>query len=401
MTSIALAGAGWVAAVHGMAADAVDGVEVVRVGSRTRAGAARRAAQAGGVPCALDDLPGGADVVVVATPAAAHPAEAARAVDAGAAVLVETPLAATLSGADEIVALAGRGRVAYAENLVHSPVVAEAVQACRNMGGTTHLEVRFAQGRPDAGSPRLDRAWGGGVLFDLGVHAVALAILMAAPARVTSVVQATLSSGAAGGDGAADGDDAGDEPDGEGPGTGDGESGDDAPATDGGETDEDAPATDGGQTDGDSGGASTDDRAVDEDAFVVLGFDTGLRAEVRASWRAAAPTWDAQAASPTSAVRLELVPAPSVELNGVGLRLPPAPAGLPTDQLHHLGYTGQLASLAAALRGGRPPQPGAELGRLVLDILCAAYTAARTGRAESVPFAGDRSLTPHELWRGG
>jgi predicted dehydrogenase len=374
VTTLALAGAGWVAAVHGMAARAVDGVEVVRVGSRTRAAAARRAAQAGGVPCTLDDLPGDADAVVVATPAAAHPREAARAVDAGAAVLVETPLAATLAGADEIVALARRGRVAYAENLVHSPVVAEAVQACRRMGGTTHLEVRFAQGRPEAGSPRLDAAWGGGVLFDLGVHAIAVALLLAAPDRVTSVVEAKLSAGAGGS-------------------AKRGAGGDNADADD--DTDDD---TDDGADDVPE--EEPGDGEVDEDAVVVLGFDSGLRAEVRASWRAAAPTWDAQAASPTSAVRLELVPEPSVELNGVPLRLDPPPDGLPTDQLHHLGYTGQFAALADALPGGERLRPRAEFGRLVLDVVCAAYAAAGSGGAEAVPFAGDRNLTPHQLWRG-
>ncbi len=345
MTTLALAGAGWVAAVHGMAAGAADGVEVGLVAGRTAAGAARRAAQAGGTPCRLDDLPGDADAVVVATPPVAHRREAERAVDGGAAVLVETPLAATLDDADHIVALAGRGRVAYAENLVHSPVVAEAVRACRQMGNATHLEVRFAQGPPDPGSARLDPAWGGGALFDLGVHAVTLALLMAAPARVVAVAEADITP-AGGGDG------------------------------------------------GGGGGG------VDHHAVVDLAFDTGLRAEVRASWGAAAPTWDAQAASPTSAVRLELVPEPVVELNGAALRLPRPPDGLATDQLYHLGYVGQLTALAADLHDGRPPQPPASLGLLALEVVCAAYAAARSGRLESVPFAGDRTRTPHQLWRG-
>jgi predicted dehydrogenase len=336
--TLAFAGAGWVAAVHGLAARATDGVEVVRVASRTQAAAARRAAQAGGAACRLDDLPGGADAVVVATPAAAHRREAERAVDAGAAALVETPLAATLDDADRIVELAGRGPVAYAENLVHSPAVAEAVQACRRIGELTHLEVRVAQGAPEPGSPRLDPGWGGGVLFDLGVHAVALALLMAAPARVVSA-EGDLSAG--------------------------------------------------------------EGMEVDDEAAVRLAFDTGLLAQVRASWRAAAPAWDAQAASATSAVRLELVPDPVVELNGVPLRLPPAPAGLAADQLHFLGYIAQLAALATDLRAGRTPRPEPAFGRLVLDIVCAAYASARSGRPEPVPFAGPRSLTPHQLWRDG
>lgn len=337
-TRLAFAGAGWVTAVHGLAAKAFDDVRVVRVASRQPSSAARRAAQTGGDAVGYDDLPGDADAVVVATPPTLHRREAERALDGGATVLVEAPLAATLEDADAIVALAARGRVAYGENLAHSPVVAEAVQACRRMGAVTHLEVHFAQGEPDAGAGRLDPAWGGGVLFDLGCHAVALALLLAAPARVTAV-EASLSA--------------------------------------------------------------PHDRAVDDDAAVTLTFDTGLRAEVRTTWRAAAPAWDAQAASATGAVRVELVPKPSFEINGAPKRLPPPPSHLASDQLHFLGYLDQIAALvaAAAARGGRTPRVGPALGRLVLDIVCAAYTAARTGEPEAVPFTGPRDRTPHALWR--
>lgn len=337
MTSLAFAGAGWVTAVHGLAVDALDHVRVVHVASRRNVSAGRRAEQTGAAVCRYDELPRGADAVVVATPPALHRREAARAVDGGAAALVESPLAATLDDADQIVALAARGPVVYAENLVHSPVVAEAVQACRRIGELTHLEVRFAQGRPDGGPQRMEPSWGGGALFDLGVHALAVALLLAAPARVVAV-EADLAAG--------------------------------------------------------------DDLDVDDDASVTLTFDTGLRAQVRASWRAAAPTWDAQAASATSAVRLELVPDPSVELNGAALKAPAAPPDIASPQLHHLGYIGQIASLAADTAAGRAPRVSPEFGRLLLDIVCAAYAAARTGEPEGVPFAGPRDRTPHELWRG-
>ena len=148
----------------------------------------------------------------------------------------------------------------------------------------THLEVRFAQGRPEGGAERTSPVWGGGAGFDLGIHALALALLMAAPARVTGV-QAQLQH--------------------------------------------------------------PEDLEVDDDATMALSFDTGLTAQVRATWRAAAPVWDAQAASATSAVRVELVPEPSVELNGSPLRLPRPPDGLPSEQLHHLGYLDQLRAVAA------------------------------------------------------
>lgn len=336
-TTLAFAGAGWVSAVHGLATDATEGVRVVRVASRHPEAAAQRAAQTGATACRYEDLPGGADAVVVATPPALHRREAERAVDGGALALVETPLAATLADADALVALAGRGRVAYGENLVHSPVVADAVQACRRMGDVTHLEVRFSQGRPEPSPDRLAPGWGGGALFDLGIHALAVAVLLAAPARVVAV-RAEVEPG--------------------------------------------------------------DGLEVDDDATVELTFDTGLRAQVRASWRGAAPTWDAQAASATSAVRLELVPEPTVELNGVALRLPIAPPGLATDQLHHLGYLGQTAAVAADVAARRAPRVGPALGLLLLEVVCAAYTAARTGEVEAVPFTGPRDRTPHELWRG-
>jgi predicted dehydrogenase len=338
VTSLAFAGAGWITAIHGLAVDAVPDLTVVHVASRRGLSAGRRAEQTEAVACRYEDLPGGADAVLVATPPAQHRQEAERAVEGGAFALVETPLAATLADADAIVALATRGRVAYAENLVHSPAAAEAVSACRRIGTLTHLEVRFAQGRPDWSEHRHDPSWGGGALFDLGVHAVAVALLMAAPAHVVAVEKAELDAGRG--------------------------------------------------------------LEVDDDAAVTLEFDTGLRAEVRATWRAAAPTWDAQAASATGAVRLELVPDASVELNGAPLRVPPAPGTAVSPQLHHLGYIGQLEALAADVESGRPPRSSAALGRLVLEVVCAAYEAARTGDRTPLPYAGPRDLTPHEIWQG-
>ena len=338
MTSLAFAGAGWITAIHGLAADTVPDLRVVHVASRRGLSAGRRAEQTGAVVCRYDDLPGGADAVLVATPPAQHRQEAERAVEGGALALVEAPLAATLADADAIVALAARGRVAYAENLVHSPAAAEAVSSCRRIGALTHLEVRFAQGRPDWSEHRHDPSWGGGALFDLGVHALAVALLMAAPAHVVAVEEAEVNVGRG--------------------------------------------------------------LEVDDDATVTLAFDTGLRAEVRASWRAAAPTWDAQAASATGAVRLELVPDPSVEINGAPLRIPPAPVTAVSPQLHHLGYIGQLEALAADVESGRPPRSSAAFGRLVLEVVCAAYQAARTGVRSPLPYSGTRDLTPHQIWQG-
>ncbi|HEX2562872.1 MAG TPA: Gfo/Idh/MocA family oxidoreductase [Acidimicrobiales bacterium] len=336
MVALAFAGAGFVTGIYGLAVEAQPDLRVVHVASRSTRSARRRAAQTGGVACGYADLPGGADVVVVATPPALHRREAERAVAGGAVALVQTPLAATLDDADRLVAAAAQGgRVGYAENLVHSPTVVEAVAACRRLGSLTHLELRFAQGRPDWGD-HLEPSWGGGALFDLGVHAIALALLAAAPARVVAA-EAQLHAGAG--------------------------------------------------------------LELDDDATLTLVFDSGLRAEVRATWRAPAPTWEAQAAGPDGAVRLELVPHASVEINGVPVALTSPPPGLASPQLHHLGYVAQLEALSADIEAERPPTPGPQLGRHLLDIMCAAYVSARTGREEPVPFTGPRDRTPLQLWR--
>jgi predicted dehydrogenase len=337
MTKLAFAGAGWVTAVHAMAVAGVPDLEVVQVASRTRRAARRRAGQVGADPGDYDDLPGGADAVVVATPPALHLREARRAVRAGAAALVEAPLADTLSAADDLVALAASpgAVVAYGENLVHAPPVAEGLRACRRIGALTYIEIRLVQGRPDSAS-HLEPDWGGGALFDPGAHAVALALLLAAPARPVDV-SARLAAG--------------------------------------------------------------DGLDVDDDATVTLTFEGALRAEIRVTWRAAAPAWDAQTASPTGAVRIELVPEPRVELNGAPLPLPVSPPGLASPQLHNLGYLGQLAALGADADAGRQPRCGPAFGRTVLDVVCAAYASAASGRPEPLPFAGPRDLSPLDLWR--
>jgi predicted dehydrogenase len=335
---LALAGAGWVAAVHGIAAQALDGVSVIHVASRTPERAQEAATRLGAVACTYDELPAGADGVVVCSPPAQHAVHSHHALAAGAAVLVEKPLCTTLADADALVAAAAEGaRIAYAENLVHAPVVRAAVEQARLIGTLTHLRVRAVQPRPDWGD-FLTEGWGGGVLFDLGVHPLAVALLLAAPARPVEVT-ATLEG--------------------------------------------------------------ADDHPVDEHAEVRLRFDSGLVAHVTASWRGEGlPAWDAEAASPGGVVRAELLPEAVLERDGDPVRLPPVPAGVP-PQLEALGFLPQLASFARDVVEGRHPAVGAAFGRSLLDVVCGAYAAAGTGRPEELPFGGSRRLTPLQLWRQG
>jgi myo-inositol 2-dehydrogenase / D-chiro-inositol 1-dehydrogenase len=334
VTTVALCGAGMIAGAHALAATVV-GAPVVAVASRTLASAERVAGPARARVVPYEELPAGADIVVVSTPPPRHVGDALAALRAGAAVVLEKPLCTTLAGADLLVEAAGP-RLLYAENLAYAPVVQAMLRLVSRLGPLTNLEVRALQGRPTGGGP-LTEAWGGGALFDLGVHPLAVAMLLARPARVVSV-RATL------------------------------------------------------------GGAG--DHPTDEHAVVSLTFDSGLVGSVVSSWRAGpTPHWDAQVASATGVLRAELLPEPDLEVDGTPVPLPEVTQ--PVAAIEQYGYVDQFLSYLADLSVGRTPFMDARFGRSVLDVVCAAYASARSGDAVPVPFEGRRDLTPLQLWKAG
>lgn len=336
--TLAFAGVGSIAAVHGSAVDAVSGLTITKVASRSAERAAESARRLGAESCRYDELPAGADGVVVCTPPALHAEQALAAVRAGAGVLVEKPLCTTLAQADRLVAASEAGaRIAYGENLAHAPIVRLALEHAAQLGAIDVMEVRALQSRPTWGD-FLTSGWGGGVLFDLGVHPLAVALLLATPARPVEV-RATLEG--------------------------------------------------------------ADDHPVDEHAEVHIAFDSGLVARLVTSWRGGgSPTWDAQASSPDGVVRVELLPAVHLERNGVEVPLPGTPEGV-APALEQLGYLPQIESFALDLAHQRTPEVGAAFGRAVLDVVCGAYASAGVGGAwVELPFDGPRDLTPLQLWRG-
>lgn len=340
MRTLAFCGAGHITAVHAMAAVAARDVTVTHVASRTWEHAAARAETLGAVPCGYPDLPAGAGTVLVCTPPAQHVTDAMQALQAGAAVIVEKPITTTLDDADRLVEASDQagGRIGYAENLAFAPAIVRARRRVGELGALHLLDLRVEQGRPTWGD-FLTEVWGGGALFDLGAHPVAVALLLAAPAVPVSV-RAQL---------------------------------DGAP-----------------------------DIAVDEHAEVTITFDTGLRAHVTVSWRAhsdAERVWDLQAASDTGVLRVELSPNLALEIDGEPVPLPAPRGDLPSPKLEQMGYAPQLESLLDDFDAGRTPEMGARFGRQVLDLICAAYSSAgHDGRDEPLPFTGPRDRTPLQLW---
>lgn len=340
MTDWALAGAGWISAIHGLAVRSLPGSRVVAVASRTEEAAARRVAETGGRVVPYEDLPAGADIVVVATPPARHAADALRAMAAGAATLVEKPLCTTLEDADRLVRVVeAGGLLTYAENLLFSDATAAALSEIAGIGSLQHLSARALQPRPTWGD-FTRRHWGGGVLFDLGVHPLALVLraARATPVAVSARFQASA------------------------------------------------------------------DIEVEDHAEVSLRFDSGLVAEVEVSWRDTRGMWDLQAASGSGVARFELLPDLALERDGEPVDLPPLPRRDPDDpappQLDRYGYVEQLRDTEASWRAGRASAVSdVHLGRDLLEIVCAASESARTGDEVPLPWVGPRDRTPIELWR--
>lgn len=334
-------GAGWVATAHAAATRQL-GFQLTAVASRSADRAATVAEKFSTLSVGYDELPGDADIVVVATPPQCHAADAIRLLDAGAAVMLEKPLCRTLDEADALVAAAARhsGRLLYAENLAYAPIVQRMIALTPRVGALTHLEVRTLQGLPTWGAFTTDE-WGGGALFDLGVHPLAIALLVANAAGEGSPVAVSAEL---------------------------------------------------------RGGDSHDS---DEHADVRLRYRSGLIAHMESSWQAGPESlWDAQVAGATGVVRAELLPLHSLELNGDAVPLPPVTGQIP--MLEQMGYTEQLRAFADDLHQRREPIMSAAFGRHVLQIVAASYqSAGRRGDEVALPFTGPRDLTPLQLWRRG
>lgn len=322
-----------ISGVHAAAAQAL-GFPLVAVASRTPTRSATRAMEWGCRAVAYEDLPSGADVVIVASPPSCHYDHVAHALERGASVIVEKPLVTTLHDADRLCVLADRHphRLLYAENLVFAPSVRRMLALVPDLGSLSHLSLRTVQSRPTWGG-FLDPDWGGGVLFDLGVHPLALAVLIGRRCGAGEIVAVES------------------------------------------------------QLHGDE---------VDTDARVTVHFANGLRGSLHVSWDGPEiPSWDVQLASASSVLRLELLPTVGLERNGESLDLEPATLGIIqhlgyVDQLR-LG-------LEAFRRAQPSPCDAHFGRWMLEIVCACYVSASQGGARVAVPSGCDRSLPPNALW---
>jgi predicted dehydrogenase len=339
---VVLWGAGMVAGVHAAACRALDW-RVAAVASRTAARASDLAATVAARATTFDDLLATrqGDIAIVATPPADHVGAVVALLDAGYHVVVEAPMACTLAGADELIEAEATAQrpVLYSEHLVGAPTIDGLLVRVAGIGALTHLSARATQ-PPPSWRPEDGPAahWGGGALFDLGVHPVGLTLRTALESGAGRPVSLSAVIGDAG--------------------------------------------------------------TRHEHGTIKLRFESGLVATIVARWQPdAAPDWDLQAASASAVLRADLYPAPALEHNGepVPTGAPIRAGG--TSLVDDYGYAPQLKRFWTNIRTGRPVPATSRLGRQVLDVICAAHwSAGRRAIDVALPFAGPRDQTPAQLF---
>jgi predicted dehydrogenase len=133
----------------------------------------------------LDALLDAVDVVVVATPNRAHAEIALAAVQAGRAVVVDKPLAASVAEAERILAAGGRVTTFQNRRWDGDFLTARALVESGALGDVVRFESRFDRFRPTpapgAWRELADAEEGGGLLLDLGSHLVDQAVLLLGP----------------------------------------------------------------------------------------------------------------------------------------------------------------------------------------------------------------------------
>ncbi len=198
---IALIGYGEAGVIlHGPLIAATDGLELVAI---VTADPVRRAAAACAYPDTrilanvADVWRSDADAVVIATPVRSHVPLAERALEAGKAVVVDKPLAASAAEAERVVALAAARGLPFStfqnRRWDSGFLAVRAILARGRVGRPYRFESRFERYRavvPDTWQESADPLDGGGILLDLGSHAIDQAIqLFGSPTSIAAEIQ--------------------------------------------------------------------------------------------------------------------------------------------------------------------------------------------------------------------
>jgi myo-inositol 2-dehydrogenase / D-chiro-inositol 1-dehydrogenase len=333
-----------------------DEAEVVAVASPTP-GHAADFARRHGVPAAYADWRAllrdpAVELVSVTAPNDVHAEVTIAAARAGKHVVCEKPLCVTLEEADAMLDACARAGVLllYAEELFFAPKYAKAKKmADEGAFGRVHLVKQ----REKHSGPHADWFWdversGGGALMDLGCHGIAFCWWFLGRPNVTSVY-AQLST-----------------------------------------------QVHGARTRG------------DDEAVTILEFAGGAVGVVESSWTKPGGMDDAVEVygdrGQTYADLLRGNAMPTYSEAGYGYAVEKAPStrgwSYPVFEEHwNYGFPQEMRHFARCVRGTETPIADGAVGRLVQEVLYAAYASAGLGRKVTLPFRPRGVARPIDLWR--
>lgn len=176
------------AVFHGPLVDATPGLDIscVVTGNRDRARAARARYPDASISESVDELWGQADLVVIATPNRFHKDLALEAIDRGMPVVIDKPIASSVTEARELIDAGGKVSVFQNRRWDGDFMTVRELVENRRLGEILRFESRFERFRPevsDTWRESGDAADGGGQLADLGSHLIDQALLLFGPPR--------------------------------------------------------------------------------------------------------------------------------------------------------------------------------------------------------------------------
>lgn len=354
---VAILGAGFVSDIHIESYHRfVPNAEVVAVYSRSRE-RAEAFAQKHGIPQWYDDLDAiiqnsGCEVVDICLPNFRHAEATLKAAAAGKHVIIEKPLAVTLEEADAMIAACKKAgvKLMYAEELCFAPKY-ERVRHMVNEGAIGEIYM-LKQSEKHSG-PHSDWFYdvnlaGGGVLMDMGCHALAWFRWMLGNAKATSVY-ATMST-----------------------------------------------VLHKGRT------------GAEDNSVVIVEFENGVTAVAENSWAKHGGMDDRSEVHGTGGVIYADLfmgnAAVAYSKNGYGYAMEKADTttgwSFPVfEEVFNQGYPHELKHFIDCVQHDKQPLVTGEDGRAVLELIYAAYASAAEGKKILLPFA-PKVAKPIDLWLG-
>ncbi len=355
-TKVAILGSGFIADIHVESYHRfIPEAEVVAVYSRS-ADKARAFAEKHGIPAWYNDLDkilaeSGAEVIDICLPNFKHAEATLKAAAAGKQVIIEKPLAVTLEEADAMIAACKKAgvRLMYAEELCFAPKY-ERVRQLVKEGALGDIYM-LKQGEKHSG-PHSDwfydrRLSGGGVLMDMGCHALAWFRWMLNNSKVKTVY-ATMDT-----------------------------------------------VFHKGRTD------------CEDNSVVIVEFENGVIGVAENSWAKHGGMDDRAEVYGTGGVAYADLfmgnAAVTYSRSGYGYAMEKADTSIGWsftvfEEVFNQGYPHELKHFIDCVRNNKEPLVTGEDGRAVLEMICAAYASAGSGKKIELPFH-PKADRPIDLWR--